>query len=204
MKVHPIIRLIPLTIIGLLLVNCAGPSRTVSRIQVDKTTDISGRWNDTDSRMTAQAMVKQVLTGGWLQTFMDDNERKPILVVGKIRNKTSEHLDTDLFVKDLEKELINSGQVTFVASGKARKEVRNERLDQQSYSSAETAKDLANEQAADFILQGAIYSIVDSFEGKKTVLYKVDLELVDVESSTKVWMGDKKIKKFIQQDQYKW
>ena len=47
------------------------------------------------------------------------------------------------------------------------------------------------------MLQGTINSIVDSFEGKKVVYYQVDLELVDLESNTKVWLGDKKIKKAI-------
>ena len=77
-------------------------------------------------------------------------------------------------------------------------------MDQQSYSSTESAKDLANEQAADYMLQGTINSIVDSFEGKKVIYYQVDLELVDLESNTKVWLGDKKIKKLIEQDKYSW
>lgn len=188
----------------LLSVRCAGPTRTVSRVQVDKAVDISGRWNDTDSRMTAQAMVKEILSSPWLDNFIQENDRKPTVIVGKIRNKTSEHLDTGLFIKDIEKALINSGSITFVASGKERQEVRSERMDQQSFSNVETAKELANEQAADFMLQGAIYSVTDAFEGKAVVLYKVNLELINLETNTKVWIGDKQIKKFIKQDKYKW
>ncbi len=193
-----------LAVVMLFIVQCAGPTRTVKRVQVDQSMDISGRWNDTDSRLTAQSMVKNILSSPWLQNFIDENGRKPRVIVGKVRNKTSEHLDTEVFIKDIEKELINSGMVTFVASGKERKEIRQERLDQQSYASVETAKELANELAADFILQGAIYSVVDSFEGKKVVLYKVNLELIDIENNAKVWVGDKQIKKFIQQDKYTW
>ena len=77
-------------------------------------------------------------------------------------------------------------------------------MDQQSYSSSESAKELANEQAADYMLQGVINSIVDSFEGQKVVYYQVNLELVDLESNTKVWLGDKKIKKSIEQKKYDW
>jgi uncharacterized protein (TIGR02722 family) len=187
-----------------ILINCAGPSRSVTRIQADQTTDISGRWNDTDSRQTATSMISDLLSRPWLSNFVNTNTRKPFVIVGDIRNKSSEHIPITTFVKDIEKELINSGQVSFVASSKERKEVRDERMDQQSYSSAESAKQLANEQAADFMLQGVINSIVDSFEGQKVVYYQVNMELVDLESNTKVWLGDKKIKKSIQQDKYSW
>lgn len=193
-----------LLILLILLINCAGTSRKVSRIQADQATDISGRWNDTDSRLTAQAMIRDLLAKPWLPGFIDENTRKPFLIVGKVRNRSSEHIPVSVFIKDIEKELINSGQVSFVASVDERDGVRGERMDQQSYSSTESAKELANEQAADYMLQGTINSIVDSFEGQRVVYYQVDLELVDLESNTKVWLGDKKIKKTIEQDKYKW
>lgn len=186
------------------LVGCGGSSRTVKRIQTDQSTDISGRWNDTDSRLTAQSMIKDLLSKPWLLNYQNEHDRIPVMIVGSIRNKSSEHIPVDVFIKDIQKELINSGQVTFVASKKEREELREERLNQQSYSSIESAKDLANEQAADFMLQGTINSIVDSFEGQRTIFYQVDLELVDLENNTKVWIGDKKIKKAIAQDKYSW
>ena len=186
------------------LVNCGGSSRTITRIQADESTDISGRWNDTDSRQTANTMIRDLLTKSWIGNFVNDNARKPFVIVGQIRNKSSEHIPIATFVKEIEKELVNSGQVSFVASAGEREGVRDERMDQQSYSSTETAKELANEQAADYMLQGVMNSIVDSFEGQKVVYYQVNLELVDLESNTKVWIGDKKIKKSIKQDKYKW
>ncbi|MBD3224025.1 MAG: penicillin-binding protein activator LpoB [Caldithrix sp.] len=197
-------RIMMIFLVSYALIHCAGSTRKVSRIEADETTDISGRWNDTDSRMTAQAMVRDVLSRPWLSDYTENYGVRPVVIVGTIRNRSSEHIPVDVFIKDIEKELINSGQVTFVASKKQRQEIREERLDQQSYSSMETAKQLANETGADFMLQGTINSIVDSFEGKKTVYYQVNLELIDLEKNTKVWMGDKKIKKFIEQDKYKW
>jgi hypothetical protein len=110
----------------------------------------------------------------------------------------------ELFTKDMERELINSGQVQFVASKIEREEVREERLDQQMYASMETAKKLGEEVGADFVLIGTFKSVEDVLEGKKAVLYSVDLELIDVEKNLKVWIGNKKIKKFIEQAGYKW
>jgi uncharacterized protein (TIGR02722 family) len=184
--------------------NCGGSSRKVTRLRVDENIDITGRWNDTDSRQTANAMIQDLLTKPWINNFVDENSRKPFVIVGEIRNKSSEHIPVATFIKDIEKELVNSGQVSFVASSKEREGARDERMDQQSYASSETAKELANEQAADYMLQGVISSIVDSFEGQKVVYYQVNLELVDLESNTKVWLGDKKIKKSIEQKKYDW
>lgn len=191
-------------VFALLIISCAGPSRTVTRMQIDQAMDISGRWNDTDSRLTAEAMINDLLSRPWLNEFRGEYQRRPYVIVGSIRNRSSEHIPVKAFIKDIEKELINSGQVFFVASADERDDVREERLDQQSYSSVETAKELANEQAADFMLQGVITSIVDSFEGRRVVYYQVNLELIDLGSNTKVWLGDKKIKKFIEQDKYRW
>jgi penicillin-binding protein activator len=199
-----ILRTFLLLALLMFLTNCGGSSRKVTRIQADQNTDISGRWNDTDSRQTANAMISDLLSKSWISNFVNESTRKPFVIVGQIRNKSSEHIPIATFVKDIEKELVNSGQVSFVASAIEREGVRDERMDQQSYSSTETAKELANEQAADYMLQGVINSIVDSFEGQKVVYYQINLELVDLESNTKVWLGDKKIKKSIVQDKHKW
>ena len=65
-------------------------------------------------------------------------------------------------------------------------------------------KKLANETGADFMLLGSINSVVDTWEGEKVVYYQIDLELINLEAHTKVWIGDEKIKKIIEQDNYKW
>jgi len=187
-----------------MLIGCAGSTRKVSRVAVDQSADLSGRWNDTDSRMTAETMVRDVLSKPWLSDFKEENGRKPVVVVGTISNRSSEHIETRMLVKDIERELVNSGQITFVASDKQRQEVRQERMDQQSYSSIESAKELANEVGADFMLQGIITSVTDSYEGEKVIYYQIDMELINVESNEKVWIGNKKIKKFVEQSKYKW
>ena len=183
---------------------CGGSSRKVTRVATDEAIDISGRWNDTDSRMTAETMIKDVLSRPWLSDFQMKHGKKPTVIVGTIRNKSSEHIPVDVFVKDIERELINSGEVEFVASSREREEVRDERIDQQKHASVETAKELGQEKGADYMLKGTINSIVDSFEGQRVIYYQVDLELIDLEKNTKVWIGSKKIKKFIEQDSYKW
>ena len=48
------------------------------------------------------------------------------------------------------------------------------------------------------MMNGVITSIVDQYGKNKVVFYQVDLELTNLETNEKVWIGDKKIKKAIQ------
>lgn len=180
-----------------LLVSCA-PSTRVSRIESTTTTDLSGRWNDTDSRLVAEEMIKDVLQRPWLQDHLTKTTQKPTVIVGQIRNLSSEHISTETFIKDIERELINSGEVRFVASREERQGVRDERFEQQHFASEASMKAWAKELGADYMLIGSIKTITDAVEGKQVVYYQVDLELVQIESTEKVWIGSKKIKKVIE------
>lgn len=180
----------------LLLSNC-GPSRKVERIDPNTVTDISGRWNDTDSKLVSDEMIKDVLDRPWRTNFEMKHSKKPTVIVGQIRNKTSEHIDAGTFIKHIEKSFINSGTVSLVQSGEERNEARDERSDQQTFSSEETRKKWGKEKGADFMLNGVIMSITDEYKNQKIIKYQVNLELTDLETNEKVWIGDKEIKKFI-------
>ncbi len=188
----------------LLLISGCGGGRTVKRIATDEVTDLSGRWNDTDSRLVAESMISEMLSRRWVIDFEQDKLKEPVVIVGSVVNKSSEHIDVEVFIKDIERELINSGKVKFVASRNEREEIREERMDQQMYASEKTAKKLAEEVGADYFLIGSLYSVEDWFEGKKAILYTINLELINVEENTKAWIGNKKIKKLIEQSGYKW
>ncbi len=181
-----------------------GSHRQVSRLQPDSVTDLSGQWNDTDARLVAQEMVSDCLAKPWLTDYVMDKGEKPVVTVGTIRNESSEHIDTDVFTTDFERELINSNKVRFVASRGQRDEIRDERSDQQEYSSPETMKKFGREVGADFILLGSVRSITDEVEGKRTIFYQSNYELINLETNEKVWIGTKEIKKGISQGKVKW
>ncbi len=186
----------------MVLVSCA--STTVKRTDSEEVIDLSGRWNDTDSRLVAEEMVSDSLSRPWLTDYIAARGEKPVLIVGTIRNKSSEHIETGVFVKDIERELINSGKVKFVASKIERDEIREERKDQQTFATMETVKDLVAETGADFMMIGQITSVTDAVDGKKVVLYQVDMEIINLESNEKVWIGSKEVKKFIKKSKTSW
>jgi uncharacterized protein (TIGR02722 family) len=182
-----------------LFAGCAGGGKTVSRVEPEKAIDLSGDWNDTDSRLVAEEMIGDVLARPWLSDFKGEKKRSPDVIVGTVRNRTDEHIQTVAFIKNLEKELINSGRVNFVANKEERTEVRDERADQQENASRESMKKFQQESGADFMLRGDITTIVDQEGGDKVKYYQVNLELVNIESNRKAWIGEKKIKKFVSQ-----
>ncbi len=186
-----------------LLSGCGG-GKQITRLDPGTQTDLSGKWNDTDSRLVAEEMIRDCLSRPWLTEFAVAQGAKPVVVVGTIDNLSHEHIGTETFIADFERELINSSQVRFIAAKDWRAEIRQERQEQQEFASRETMKKMRNELGADFILQGAIKSIVDQEGGKQVVFYQTDLELVNIETIEKVWIGQKKIKKGISQGSTSW
>ncbi|MFH1238755.1 MAG: penicillin-binding protein activator LpoB [bacterium] len=190
-------------VIGLaLLVNgCAGTK--VKRVEVEEQIDLSGNWNDTDSRLVSEEMIKDCLARPWKDVFTATKGKQPKVIVGTVKNRSQEHIAVETFVKDLERSLINSGQVGFVASKNERNEIREEKVDQAEYARQETAKQSKQETGADFMLQGQLNTIVD-MSGKQAVkYYQVELELVNILTNEKVWIGQKKIKKLVTRPQFK-
>ncbi len=175
-----------------------GAETRVTRVDAGVVTDLSGRWNDTDSRMVAEAMVKEALEYPWLNNFSQANRRQPVVVVGTVLNNSHEHINVQTFVTDLERELTNSQKVTFVAGKGEREEVRTERKEQAMYAREDTQKAPGKEIGADYMMKGTIATILDEADGTKAMFYQVDLQMVDLESNAKVWFGQKKIKKVIE------
>lgn len=175
----------------------SGCARTVSRIDPAEQVDISGRWNNTDSRLVAEEMIGTVLRDNWLNRHNREKGQKPVVIVGFVSNKSHEHIDSETFVTDVERAFIRTEKVRLVQGGKKREELRAERADMQTNSSVSSMKKFGLEQGADYILQGNISSIVDAHKRKKVVYYQVNLELTDIETNEVVWIGEKKIAKFV-------
>lgn len=178
------------------LAGCATPK--VERIDAETVTDLSGYWNDTDVRLVADTLIKECTNAPAISNYTRTKGTFPVVIVGTFKNQSDEHIDTSILVKKFEAALVNSGKVDFVASAAERGELRQERKEQQDWSSEETAKRLANETGADFMLIGAVKTIVDMNDKKSSRTYYVTAELIDIESNRKLWIGENsEIKKLI-------
>ncbi len=188
-----------LNLLGIILMTVLvlGCARSVTRVSPDQQIDLSGRWNDTDSKLVAEEMINDVLNRPWLNDFRRSTNRKPVVIVGIVSNKTAEHIESETFIKDVEREFINSGMVRVVQNSLFREKLREERADQGEFASIETQAQWGRELGADFMMFGVINSTTDAYNREKAINYKVNLELASIETNEKVWIGDKEIKKLI-------
>ncbi len=184
-----------------LIIGC-GQKTTVTRLDSDTVIDLSGHWNDTDSRLLAGKVITDCMAHPWIGNHVREAGAPPVVIVGAIRNKTSEHIATDIFIKDLERAFVSSGQVDVVASMDEREQLRDERIDQKVHASPETIKEFGRELGADYMLIGVINEQGDEEGGKRVIFFQADLELVDLETSRKVWIGSSEHKKLREQSRY--
>ncbi|HET7395788.1 MAG TPA: penicillin-binding protein activator LpoB [Gammaproteobacteria bacterium] len=185
------------------LAGCA-TTPTVERISPDQVTDVSGYWNDTDANLTAQQMISQMLGDPWLGNFeRSHGSQQPTVIVGDIRNLSSEHISVSTFIDDMQRELINSGKVQFVASSGQRGEVRDERQDQDLNATAPTRSAMGQEVGADYMMQGTINTIIDAAGKKAVKYYQVDLRLINMHNNVIAWIGQKKIKKIVENGSFR-
>ena len=176
-----------------------GGQKEVTRMDPERTTDLTGGWNDTDSRQVAETMAKDALNSDWLVRFQERNDgEQPVMIVGLIKNKTHEHIDPMTFIKDIQRQFIKRDAIRIVEHGAFREKMREERSDQQKYASEDTQNKFGLELGADYMMHGSISSDVQKMDDEKVVFYKVNLELADLTTNEIVWIGDKEIKKYVE------
>ncbi len=183
----------------LLMVGGCSSNPKVTRQDVIKQIDLSGRWNDSDARMVANEMISACLNSVWINEFNKVSGRTPTVIIGSIKNNSYEHINPEMFTEELQRALINSGKVSFVANKDERVEVRDERVDQAAGNTEpSTISEKGHETGADFMLKGSINAVQDAVKGKYVMFYQVNLELIDMKTNQKRWLGQKEIKKLVE------
>lgn len=195
------IKVIVFFVLVLILAGCSS-SPSVKRVAEEEQIDLSGYWNDTDVRIVCDNLVSDCLNSPVVSKRLTEYEVKngslPVVVVGQFKNTSDEHIDVSVISKRMEAALLNSGKVDFVASSSERDDLRQERIEQQSWASEETAKALANEIGADFMLIGSVKAVVDQVDRKAVRNYFVYAEMIEIETGKKIWIGENsEIKKYI-------
>ena len=179
----------------LALVAVSACSTKVERLDLSEAKDLSGAWNDSDSRLVSEEMIRDSLARAWLQEWRGG--KRPAVIVGEVRNLSHEHINVNTFTLDVERALINSGKVDFVATKTERKEIREERKDQDVHAREDTRKPMGKELGADFILTGTINTIVDPSGSTQVRFYQVNMTLTSLADNRKVWVGQKEIRKLV-------
>jgi penicillin-binding protein activator len=191
------------TMVAFVFLLSACATTKVKRVDVNQPVDLSGDWNDYDATLIAREMIADCLSRPWLTDFLRDKGRNPAVILGQIVNHTSEHINAGVVTSGLERELLNSGKVVFVASPQEREQLRVERTDQQKgLTDPDTMAKIGKERGADYMMIGTVNSVTDEMNNKAAVFYQVNLELIDLSTNTKVWIGQKEIKKTITRSRF--
>ena len=178
----------------LLFVGCA---RSVTRLDPNQSMDLSGRWNDSDSRQVANKMISELQASEAYKDFAKQLGKKPTIIVGLVQNKTSEHIESDTYIKKIELAIFNSGVADLVESDSFRDKLRAERAQQQDFADPATMAKWGKEVGANLMLFGEMTSETDLYQRRRVVNYITTLFLTDMETNKRVWYGQEEIKKYV-------
>jgi hypothetical protein len=172
----------------------------VDRVDAARQIDLSGFWNDSDVRIVCESLINDALSSDRVQAAIAAKKKGglPKVLIGGFRNDTDEHIDTSVISKTMEVVIFNSGKLDFVAGGTTRDEIREERASQQLNASEATAAKLAQEIGADFLLTGAVKTVIDRAANQEVRTYWVSAEMTDITTTSRMWMGqNNEIKKYV-------
>lgn len=151
-------------------------------------------FGSTDLQMIADKMVTDMLSFPVVVQLTQN--RRPVMFVDKIRNKTQEHIDTESITDTIQNKLINSGKFRFVDMTAA-----NAMADQLNYQknsglvNQATSVKAGGHIGAEYMLNGNLSSIVKNVGGKSDVYYKFTLKLQNVQTGIVEWTSEKEIRK---------
>ena len=181
----------------MLSAGACSPNWKVKRIDPEQTVDLDYRFDDEDAKQIARGMIADALSKPWVAEYMAVNEKRPLVVVGNVKNETEDYINPDLFTDVIQEELLNSGKVRFIAERDLRAELRQERIEDLEFRDPATIKNAAMEKGADFMMLGRIKDVKERSVDQRQVVnfYQVTLELIDIETNEKVWIESQEIKK---------
>ncbi|MGB1464990.1 MAG: penicillin-binding protein activator LpoB [Alcanivorax nanhaiticus] len=151
-------------------------------------------FGSTDLQMIAAKMVDDMLVFPPIVQLTQN--RRPVVFVDSIKNKTTEHVDTESITDTIQSKLLNSGKFRFVDMTKV--ESVRQQLDYQSESGLvdpNTAAQMGRQIGAEFMMYGNFSSIVKREGSTKDVYYKFTLKLMNIQTGIIEWANEKEIRK---------
>jgi penicillin-binding protein activator len=181
---------------------CTGP-RAFTRGQYEDPNVIemlSDQFNENDLQLIAKKIVDSLASS---QAFSEIQGR-PVIVVGKMKNSTSEHIDMRSLSDKLEVQLQKTNRFVFMDKS-ARQEIAEEYEYQGSgYVRPDQAKRPGEQASADYLMTGEISSIIQEVGADKLVYYKMTAKLHNLRTGTITWTDDKELRKKFEKRGVSW
>ena len=183
-----------LVVASLLSVSLVGCSKSVKYGDAAEVETTTTGFGSTDLQQIASKMVDSVLT--FPPVVEITAKRRPVMFVDTIKNKTTEHIDTESVTDTISTRLLRSGKFRFVDMTKVA--AVKKQLDYQSDSgmvNQNAAMKMGQQIGAEYMLYGNLSSIVKRNSSRKDVYYKFTLKLMHLQSGIVEWSDEKEIRK---------
>lgn len=154
----------------------------------------SVNFGSTDLQKIAQQMTESLLQSPVVGTVTAN--KRPIVFVDTVKNKTSEHIDTESLTDSISTQLLRSGKFRFVDMTKVT--AVREQLNYQNDGGLvdpNKAVQFGKQVGAEYMLYGNLASIVKTNADKSDVYYKFTMRLMDLESGLVEWADETEIRK---------
>ena len=187
------ITLIILMITGLSVLSGCGPKAFVKGDYDNNVNDanlLNDKWSESDMQKVVRDLVASA-TGSY---SIANAKRPPVVMVTRLQNKTSEHIDTQSVTDMVRVELMRGGRVQFVDKA-AREDIAEEIEYQKNNAARNSRKEGGQQTGADFILNGRLDSIVQQAGRDKSVYYKVTMQMTNLKTGVMVWSDYKQLRK---------
>lgn len=155
---------------------------------------VNENFGSTDLQAITDKMVDSMLTTP--SVIVLSANKRPILFVDSIKNKTSEHIDTESVTDSISTKLLQSGKFRFIDMTKV--DAVRKQLDYQNNAGMvdpSTAIKFGRQIGAQYMLYGNLSSIVKQDGSTKDVYYKMTMRLMDLETGLIEWADEKEIRK---------
>ena len=175
----------------LVLVGCGGGTQ----YQDVSKAEGSMEWGPKEIKMTTSKMV------GSLYTFLKEEWKKPAFIqVKKFRNRTSEHIDTELIVSEIQTKLIQK-RIKFVDDSLEADALAEMEKGMTGLVDPESAIPVGELKSPNFYLTGDIRENVRYVNGKKVQYLKVTLKLIMLRTNQTEWQDQQEFLKSTKSDQ---
>lgn len=174
-------------------IGCAGPRAFTKGTYEDPETIalLDDQFNENDMQLIAKKMINSILESPQLTA----NGKMPAVMLGKVRNRTTEHIDMVALSDKLKTALIQSGKLRFVDATNRGAIAQEYEYQQSGYVDPNQAKAPGKQTGSDYMLTGTLTSNIQEVGKDKLVYYKATFQLTHIETSEIVWSDEKEIRK---------
>jgi hypothetical protein len=180
------------SVLALTVAGCGGNKVKYGDAKSVETTTTD--FGSTDLQQMAEKMVDSLLTFPPIVEYTA--KKRPVMFVDTIKNKTTEHIDTESITDTVSSRLLRSGKFRFVDMTKVA--AVKEQLEYQTESgmvNPAAATQMGKQIGAEFMLYGNLSSIVKKSSDSKDVYYKFTMKLMNLETGILEWSDEKEIRK---------